>query len=53
VLTVKYVIDALESRGNTDIPVTDSSELEKLADCLQTFSNAIEESPANIALREI
>lgn len=53
VLTVKYVIDALESRGNTNIPVTDSSELGKLADCLQTFSNAIEESPANIALKEI
>jgi membrane protein len=53
VLKIKYVIDALESRGNTDIPVTDSSELGKLADCLQTFSNAIEESPANIALREI
>ena len=53
VLTVKYVIDALESRGNTNIPVTDSSELGKLADCLQTFSNAVEKSPANIALKEI
>ena len=52
-LTVKYVIDALESRGNTDIPVLDSSELGKLADCLQTFSSAIEESPANIALKDI
>ena len=52
-LTVKYVIDALESRGNTDIPVLDSSELGKLSDCLNTFSTALEQSPANIALKNI
>jgi membrane protein len=53
VLTVKYVIDALESRGNTNIPVTDSSELGKLSECMETFSNILNESPANIALKEI
>jgi membrane protein len=53
VLTVKYVIDALESRGNADIPVLDSSELEKLSDCLNTFSTALEQSSANLALKNI
>lgn len=53
VLTVKYVIDALEAHGNTNIPVIDSSELEKLSDCQNTFSTALEQSPANIALKEI
>jgi membrane protein len=53
VLTVKYVVDALEARGNTNIPVVDSSELEKLSDCLNTFSAALEQSPANIALKNI
>jgi hypothetical protein len=51
--TVKYIIDALEANGNTNIPVVDSSELGKLTDCLQTFSSAIEESPANITLKQI
>jgi membrane protein len=53
VLTVKYVIDALESRGNADIPVLDSSELSKLSECMETFSNVLNKSPANIALKEI
>jgi len=52
-LTVKHVIDALESRGNADIPVLDSSELGKLSKCLETFSSTINDSPANIALKEI
>ena len=53
VLTVKYVIDVLEAHGNTNIPVVDSSELEKLSNCLNTFSTALEQSSANIALKNI
>jgi len=53
VLTVKRVIDALESRGNADIPVLDSSELSRLSNCLETFSNTLNESPANVALKGI
>ncbi|RKY08400.1 MAG: YihY/virulence factor BrkB family protein [Planctomycetota bacterium] len=53
VLTVKHVIDALESRGNADIPVLDSNEFGKLSECLATFSGTLNESPANIALKDI
>jgi membrane protein len=53
VLTIKHVIDALESRGSADIPVLDSNELGKLSECLANFNSALNESPANIALKEI
>ncbi|UCC22465.1 MAG: YihY family inner membrane protein [Planctomycetota bacterium] len=52
-LTVKYVIDALEKRGYSAIPVTRSDGLDKLSDCLDKFARAVEESPANITLKNI
>ncbi|UCF42453.1 MAG: YihY family inner membrane protein [Planctomycetota bacterium] len=52
-LTVKYVIDALEQRGYSAIPVIKSDEVDKLSDCLDKFGRAVEESPANIALKNI
>jgi len=53
ILTVKYVVDALEKRGNIDIPVAESSELNKLRDCLSSFSDTLEKSPANALLKNI
>jgi len=52
-LTVKYVIDSLEQRGNAAIPVVKSSEFDKLSDCLNEFGSAIEKSPANIPLKSL
>ncbi|MHC4394898.1 MAG: YihY/virulence factor BrkB family protein [Planctomycetota bacterium] len=52
-LTVKYVMDALDKRGNTDIPVVQSDELKKLRDCLTDFSDTVEKSPANTLLKNI
>ena len=52
-ITVKYVIDSLGRRGNTDIPVIRSTELEKLSDCLTMFGKTIDNSPANILLKHI
>jgi len=52
-LTIKYVIDSLGRRGNTDIPVIRSTELEKISDCLTAFGKTIDNSPANILLRSI
>ncbi|KPJ64115.1 MAG: ribonuclease BN [Syntrophobacter sp. DG_60] len=52
-LTVKNVIDTLEQRGTDNIPVAKSKELDKLSDCLKAFSDVIEKSPANIALKNI
>ena len=52
-LTVKYVVESLEQRGNSTIPVGQRSELEKLSDCLNTFADDIEKSPANILLKDL
>jgi len=52
-LTVKYVVESLEQRGNSTIPVGQRSELEKLSDCLSTFADDIEKSPANILLKDL
>lgn len=52
-LTVKYVIDALEKRGYSAIPVIRSDGLDKLSDCLDRFGKAIEGSPANVPLKDI
>jgi len=52
-LTVKYIVESLEQRGNSTIPVGQRSELEKLSDCLNTFADDIEKSPANILLKDL
>ena len=52
-ITVKYVIEALERQGSAAIPVRQTSELNKLSDCLSTFAGDIEKSPANILLKDL
>ena len=52
-LTVKYVIDALERRGSNAIPVVKSNELDKLSDCLDRFGSTIEKLPANVLLKNL
>lgn len=51
--TVKNVIDMLEQRGSDNIPVAQSKELDRLSDCLKTFSDMIEKLPANVSLKDI
>jgi len=53
ILTVKYVVESLEQRGNSAIPIGQTSELDKLSECLSTFAADIEKSPANILLRDL
>ena len=53
ILTIKYVIDALEHRGINDIPVAGSEPLQKLSDNLNAFGELIENSPANQRLKDI
>ena len=53
ILTIKYVIDALERRGINDIPVSRSEPLQKLSDNLNVFGELIESSPANQRLKDI
>jgi membrane protein len=52
-ITVKFVIDRLEQRGTSDIPVVKSGELDKLSDSLRQFSQIIEKSPANVLLKNL
>ncbi|MDY7038370.1 MAG: YihY/virulence factor BrkB family protein [Thermodesulfobacteriota bacterium] len=52
-MTIKYVIDALEQYGSDDIPVAQSSELQRLSSGLKSFSDLVEKSPANKRLKEI
>ena len=52
-ISVKYVVEALEQRGNSTVPVRQTEELGKLAECLSTFAGEIEKSPANILLKDL
>jgi len=53
ILTIKYVVDALEQSGTDDIPVVRSDELERLAGSLESFSKLVEKSEANLLLKQI
>ncbi|MBN1105958.1 MAG: YihY family inner membrane protein [Deltaproteobacteria bacterium] len=53
VLTVKYVIDALERKGSDSVPVAPSEELQRLTQTLAAFSDLLEKSPANRKLKDI
>jgi membrane protein len=52
-ITVKFVIDRLEQRGTSSIPVFRSAELDKLSDCLRQFDATLEKSPANVLLKNL
>ncbi|MEW6444357.1 MAG: YihY/virulence factor BrkB family protein [bacterium] len=52
-LTLKSVIQRLESRGTDTIPIDDAPEWGKLAEHLERFEKDLEESPANIALKDL
>jgi membrane protein len=52
-ITIKFVIDQLERRGTSTIPVTRSAELDKLSEYLRQFDEIIEKSPANVLLRNL
>jgi membrane protein len=52
-ITVKFVIDRLEQRGTSNIPVLRSAEMDKLSDCLRQFDATLEKSPANMLLKNL
>jgi len=53
ILTIKYVIEALEKRGVDNLPVGRTEELQILSDSLKAFTDAIEKSPENRLLKDI
>lgn len=52
-LTIKYVVDALDNQGSSNIPVVPSEELGKLSDYLADLGSVLEKAPANVALKAI
>lgn len=52
-LTVKFILDALEHRGNEKIPVPETHALHTLSDTLAAFDEAVRKSDANQLLKKI
>ncbi len=52
-LTIKFVIDRLEQRGTSSIPVLRSAEMDKLSDSLRQLGEVVEKSPANVLLKNL
>jgi membrane protein len=54
-ITIKKVLDAYEKRGDTDVALTltQSDEAEKLSLYMRMISEAIEQSPGNVKLKDI
>ncbi len=52
-ITIKYAIDALDRRGNQNIPVADSEELKRLVNSLEGFNSLVKSSPDNLLLKDI
>lgn len=51
--TISFVLEALESRGCSDIPVTATESFKVISSSLREFSGAIERSPANKLIKDI
>lgn len=52
-LTIKYVLEALERKGTDTVPVAKTEEYRALSAALKNFSEAMESSPANKLLKDI
>lgn len=52
-LTVAYVTDRLENRGTDTLPIPRTKELERIAESLRGLEKAIEQSPANVLLKDV
>lgn len=53
ILTISYVIQALEKSGQNNLPVAQSPEMSCIAEALQSFDEMIQNSPPNVRLRDI
>ena len=53
IITVKYVVDAMENNGSDSIPLPQTEELTKLSESFKDFDNLMEQSPANKRLKDI
>ncbi|MCP3677973.1 MAG: hypothetical protein GY721_10415 [Deltaproteobacteria bacterium] len=52
-LTIHTVVESLEHRGDDDIPVAQTDELQSLSETLGRLGDEIAHSPSNMLLRDI
>jgi len=52
-MTLKNIIDTLETYGIDNIPVANSKELEEISRSMKSFDEMIEQSPQNRRLKDI
>ena len=52
-ITIARVVDAIDRQGSDDLPVTQSDELAKIAASLGAFDESMNQSEANVELRDI
>jgi membrane protein len=52
-LTINYVLEALERNGTDTVPVAKTEDHRALSDALKNFRDAMEKSPANKLLKDI
>jgi membrane protein len=52
-MTIKFVMDRLNTHGTANVPVAQSAQLDKLSDSLRRFDETLEKSPANILLKNL
>jgi membrane protein len=53
ILTIKFVVDAIEQNGTNSIPVARNEEFKALSEALEKFRDEMETSPANRLLKDI
>ncbi|MGD2100439.1 MAG: YhjD/YihY/BrkB family envelope integrity protein, partial [Desulfobacterales bacterium] len=53
IMSIQYVLDALDQTGTDNIPVARTEDYEALSEALQEFGEAMEHSPANKLLKNI
>lgn len=51
--TIQNILNILDDHGIHDIPLVDSKELEKIKQCLSGFQKIVQNSPSNMALKDI
>lgn len=52
-ITIKYVLDALDNDGTEDIPFLHTEETDKISSYLKDFGQLVESSDANVQLKNI
>ncbi|MBP1710381.1 MAG: rane spanning protein ribonuclease BN-like family, partial [Deltaproteobacteria bacterium] len=52
-LTIQYVVEAMEKRGQNTMPFIHAPEFDALSDSLESFGRTIRQLPENILLKKL